>query len=291
MPGAIQVSESAGRRYSVCTLEKYKALQQQADATRLLAFETLHKAGGGHFGGVLSEIEILTVLYGGILKVDPKNPKWLERDHFILSKGHGAVGMAAVLAEAGFFDKEELKRYKKFDSTLGWHTTKKMPGIEHPTGSLGHGLSVGVGIALAKKMDKENSRVFVLLGDGECDEGSVWEAAMSAAKYRLENLVAIVDRNFHNLDAPTEQLMPLEPFADKWRAFGWAVRLADGHDVAVLWDTLSSVPFEPDRPSVLIAKTVKGKGVSFMEDVSEWHSKATTEEEFRIGLRDLQMEG
>lgn len=265
----------------------FSDLKRKADAARLLAFETLHKAGGGHFGGVLSEVEILTVLYSGILKVDPNNPKWSERDHFILSKGHGAVGMASVLCQAGYFGEDVVRSYKKFGSTLGWHTTNKMPGIEHPTGSLGHGLSVGVGIALAKRMDGKTSRVFVLLGDGECDEGSVWEAAMSAAKYRLDTLIAIIDRNSHNLDAPTEELMPLEPFAEKWEAFGWSARTTDGHDVAALWSELSQIPFERGRPSVLIASTTKGKGISFMEDVSEWHSNKTTEEQFAIGLEDL----
>ena len=268
--------------------DRRRVLEEKARASRLGAIEALHEAGGGHFGGVLSEIDILTVLYNGILTVDPRTPHGPNRDFFILSKGHGAVGLAAVLAEAGFIGKETLKTYKQLGSTLGWHTTKKMPGIEHPTGSLGHGLSVAVGIALARRVDGKAPRVFVLLGDGECDEGAVWEAAMSAAKYRLENLTAIVDRNRHNLDAPTEVEMPLEPFAEKWRAFGWAPRYVDGHDVIALWSSLVDVPFESGRPSVLIANTTKGKGVPFMEDVSEWHSSATTPEQFELAVRGLR---
>ena len=268
--------------------EAKSALAAQAHETRRLVFDTLHKVGGpGHYGGCLSEVEILTVLYGGILKVDPGNPTWEERDHFILSKGHGAVGLAAALAKAGFFDESVLQTYKKFGSTVGWHTTKKMPGIEHPTGSLGHGLSVAVGIAVAKKLSGKTSRVFALLGDGECNEGSVWEAAMSARKQKLDNLVAIVDRNHVSMDGPTAEIMPLEPFEEKWRAFGWATRTVDGHDVNALWNALSAVPFEADRPSVLIAETVKGKGVSFMENTAKWHAGVTTEEQYAAGLKEL----
>ncbi len=263
-------------------------LKRCAAAARLRAFKTLHKTGGGHFGGVLSEIELLTVLYGGILRIDPRDPKWAGRDYFLLSKGHGAVGLAAVLVELGLLDEEYLNSYKAFGSSLGWHTTKKMPWIEHPTGSLGHALSVAVGIALGERLSHRESRVFVLLGDGECDEGSIWEAAMSAAKYRLERLVAIVDRNFHNLDAPTEELMPLEPFEDKWRSFGWAVATADGHNVKSVWNELSKTPIEPGKPSVLVARTTKGKGVSFMEDVSEWHSNKTSAEQYATGVKELE---
>jgi len=266
----------------------YEQLRRNAAAARLRAFETLHYSGGGHFGGVLSATEIVTVLYSSILRIDAKDPKWPDRDYFLLSKGHGAVGLAAVLSQLGLIDEEYLRSYKAFDSSLGWHTTKKMPWIEHPTGSLGHGLSVAVGIALGKRLDHRESRVFVLLGDGECDEGSVWEAAMSASKYKLDGLIAIVDRNFHNLDAPTEELMPLEPFEDKWRAFGWAVTTADGHDVQDLWNELSRMPIEPGKPSVLIAHTIKGKGVSFMENVSEWHSNKTSAEQFAVGVEDLK---
>jgi len=266
----------------------FEQLRCNAAAARLRAFETLHNAGGGHFGGVLSETEILTVLYGGILRIDAQDPRWPDRDYFLLSKGHGAVGLAAVLVQLGLIDGGYLRSYKAFGSSLGWHTTKTMPWIEHPTGSLGHGLSVAIGIALGKQLDHRESRVFVLLGDGECDEGSVWEAAMSAAKYKLDGLIAIVDRNFHNLDAPTEELMPLEPFEDKWRAFGWAVATADGHDVQNLWNELIKMPIEPGKPSVLIARTIKGKGVSFMEDVSEWHSNKTSAEQHAVGVKDLK---
>ena len=268
--------------------EAKSTLATRAHEMRCLAFDVLHKAGGpSHFGGCLSEIEILTVLYGGILNIDPNNPTWEERDHFILSKGHGAVGLAAALAKVGFFGEDVLYTYKKFGSTLGWHTTKKMPGIEHPTGSLGHGLSVAVGVAFAKKLDGKASRVFTLLGDGECDEGAVWEAAMFASKYKLDNLVAIVDRNMLSMDGPTEEVMPLEPFEKKWEAFGWAAQTVDGHDIGALWNTFSGIPFEQGCPSAVIANTVKGKGVSFMENDYGWHARATTEEEYATGLKDL----
>lgn len=263
-------------------------LKQKAMEARRLLVTALHESGGGHYGGCLSELDILTVLYNGILSVKPDNPKWEARDHFILSKGHGAVGLASVLALRGFFPKEVLKTSKQFNASVGWHTTLKMPGIEHPTGSLGHGLSVGVGLALAKKLDGKKSRVFVLLGDGECDEGSVWEAAMTASKYGLDNLVAIVDRNRISYDGPTEEIMPLEPFADKWSSFGWSARSVDGHSVRELWEVFSGVPFETGKPSVVIALTVKGKGISFMENSVEWHAGSTTEKQYRIAIEELQ---
>ncbi len=263
-------------------------LRQKSMEARLLLINTLHESGGGHYGGCLSELDILAVLYNGILNIRPDDPEWEGRDHFILSKGHGAIGLASVLALRGFFPREVLKTSKKLDSCVGWHTTIKMPGIEHPTGSLGHGLSVAVGLAVAKKLDKKQSRVFVLLGDGECDEGSVWEGAMAASKYRLDNLVAIVDRNGISYDSRTEEVMPLEPFADKWKAFGWAVRSADGHSVGDLWNAFSAVPFEAGKPSVVIASTIKGKGVSFMENSVAWHAGPTTDEQYRTAIKELQ---
>lgn len=266
----------------------FALLEERAYQARLLLVKTLHESGGGHYGGCLSEVDILTVLYNGILNVEPENPKCEARDHFILSKGHGAIGLASVLALRGFFPEEVLRTSKQFDASVGWHTTLKMPGIEHPTGSLGHGLSVAVGLALAKRLDGRKSRVFVLLGDGECDEGSVWEAAMTASKYGLDNLIAIVDRNGISYDGPTEEIMPLETFADKWSSFGWSARAVNGHSVRELWEALSNVPFEEGRPSVVIASTVKGRGISFMEDRVEWHSGSMTDEQYRTAVRELQ---
>ena len=227
---------------------------------------------GAHVGGSMSAVEILTVLFfGGILRVDPAQPKKEGRDYFIFSKGHASAALYAALAERGFFPVEELKTYKQMGSRLAGHSLKSIPGVELATGSLGHGLAVGNGLAIAGRHDGADYRVFVVLGDGECQEGSVWEAAMAAAHYKLDNLVAIVDRNKVQEDGPTEEIMALEPFADKWRAFGWQVLEADGHDLQAVHGALSRVPFAPGKPSVLIAHTVKGKSLSFAEHNHQWH--------------------
>lgn len=227
---------------------------------------------GAHVGGSMSAIEILTVLlFDGVLNVDPARPKMEGRDYLIFSKGHASAALYAALAERGFLPVEELKTYKQMGSRLAGHSLKSIPGVELATGSLGHGLGVGNGIALAGKHDGSSYRVFVILGDGECQEGSVWEAAMTAAHYKLDNLVAIVDRNGVQEDGPTEQIMALEPFAEKWRAFNWEVREIDGHDPEALAAALHGVPFHPGRPSLLLAHTVKGKHVSFAEHDNAWH--------------------
>lgn len=227
---------------------------------------------GAHVGGSMSAVEILTVLFfGGILRVDPAQPKKEGRDYFIFSKGHASAALYAALAERGFFPVEELKTYKQMGSRLAGHSLKSIPGVELATGSLGHGLAVGNGLAIAGKHDRADYRVFVVLGDGECQEGSIWEAAMAAAHYKLDNLVVIVDRNKVQEDGPTEEIMALEPFADKWRAFGWEVHETDGHDLDALHGELAGVPFATGRPSVLIAHTVKGKSLSFAEHNHQWH--------------------
>lgn len=220
----------------------------------------------------MSAVEILTVLFfDGVLRVDPRQPKMEGRDYLIFSKGHASAVLYAALAERGFFPREELATYKQMGSRLAGHSLKSIPGVELATGSLGHGLGVGNGVALAAKHDRQGFRVFVVLGDGECQEGSVWEAAMTAAHYKLDNVIAIVDRNGVQEDGPTEQIMALEPFADKWRAFNWEVREVDGHDVAALGAALHHVPFAPGKPSLLLARTVKGKGISFAENTNAWH--------------------
>jgi transketolase len=227
---------------------------------------------GAHVGGSMSAIEILAVLlFDGVLNVDPAQPKMEGRDYLIFSKGHASAALYGALAERGFFPVEELRTYKRMGSRLAGHSLKSIPGVELATGSLGHGLAVGNGVALAGKHDGSTYRVFVVLGDGECQEGSVWEAAMAAAHYRLDNLVAIVDRNGVQEDGPTEEIMALEPLAGKWRAFNWAVREVDGHDVEALSAALHDLPFAPGRPSLLLAKTVKGKGISFAEHQNAWH--------------------
>jgi transketolase len=271
--------------------DRAATLRRRAEETRLLALRALYESGGGHFGGTLSEIDILTVLYEEILNIDPRRPGWNERDIFILSKGHGAFGLSAVLCRRGYFQADLLMRAKSLDAELGWHTTAKIPGIDFPTGSLGHGLPVAVGLALGFRLSGRQSRVFVLLGDGECNEGSVWEAALSASKYGLDSLVAVVDRNRYSMDGPTEEILPLEPLADKWRAFGWATTEVDGHDIGALMEAFAGLPLLESRPSVVIAHTVKGRGVSFMEGKAEWHSRAMTDAEMETALAEFRKRG
>jgi transketolase len=244
---------------------------------------------GAHLGGSLSCVEILTALFfDGVLAVDPREPRKEGRDYLIFSKGHSSAALYAALAERGFFPAADLATYKKTGSRLAGHPLKGVPGIELATGSLGHGLSVANGLALAGKHDGKGYRVFVVLGDGECQEGSVWEAAMTAAHYRLDNLVAIVDRNGVQEDGPTEEIMALEPFAAKWRAFGWEVREVDGHDLGALSAALHGVPFRAGRPSLVVAATVKGKGVSFAEGDHRYHYCKLTPEQRDQALAELE---
>jgi transketolase len=246
-------------------------LEQKAAEIRRIVASVFDKAGGGHYGGSLSEADILAALYFRVLKVDPKQPKWPCRDRFVLSKGHGATGFYAALSLAGFFPVEELDNFNQLDSLFGTHPDmNKVPGADMSTGSLGLGMSAAVGMAMAGLIDKKSWRVFTLVGDGECHEGIVWEAAMSASHHNLENLTVIVDRNTFSMDGPTEEVMSLEPFAEKWEGFGWVVRTVDGHDMRQLVDALEAVPFVPGKPSVIIARTIKGKGISFLEN--RWNS-------------------
>jgi transketolase len=243
---------------------------------------------GAHIGGSMSSVEILTVLYfDGVLRIDPGSPEWEERDYLIFSKGHSSAALYAVLAERGFFPVSELATYKQPGSRLAGHPSRGIPGVELATGSLGHGLPVGTGMALAGKHDAADYRVFVLLGDGECQEGSVWEAAMAAGHYRLDNLVAIVDRNGFQEDGPTEQVMRLEPFAEKWRSFGWQVAELDGHDLAQLSDALHAVPLEPGMPTCLIARTIKGHGLSFTANTHLWHYGKLTPAQYAQARAEL----
>ncbi len=245
-------------------------------------------AGQGHIGADLSEADILATLFFNILTIDPGRPEDLDRDRFILSKGHGVGGLYCTLVEAGFLPENLLRTYLQFDSLLPGHPVRqKIPWIELNTGALGHGLSVGVGLAMAGRMDNRSSRVFVLTGDGELQEGSVWEAAMSAARFRLGNLVAIVDRNTLQLADRTEQVMPLEPLGAKWQAFGWDVHEVDGHDPAALIAVMSRLDPAGETPHVLIAHTTKGKGVSFMEDRAVWHHKVPDAGEAARALQEL----
>jgi len=231
--------------------------------------------------------ELLAVLYGKALRVDPKNPQWAERDRFILSKGHGCAGLYAVLAETGFFPIEELDTFYLNGTRLAGHATTTVPGVEVSTGSLGHGLSVGAGMALAAKRDGQSHRVVVMLSDGECDEGSIWEAVLFAPQHQLDNLVVIVDYNKIQSLGTVKEVMDLDPFAEKWGAFRWAVREIDGHDVDQVSAALDAVPFESGRPSCIIAHTVKGKGVSFMEHQLLWHYRTPQGDEFKNAMLEL----
>lgn len=262
--------------------ELEKKLKNLTIESKLLTMKMFHESGqGGHYGGSFSSAEFLTVMYNEILKVDPKNPKWEERDHFILSRGHICGLFVAVLALRGFLDKEVLSTYDEINSSIGMHTTLKIPGCEFAAGSLGHGLPAGVGAALAKKLDKIPSRVFVYMGDGEINEGSVWEAAMAAGKYKLDNLITAIDRNMMNYEGNTESIMPLEPLEDKWKSFGWAVKTVDGHNIAALYDVLSSLPLQKNKPSCIIVKSVKGKGIPSMEGNWKYHYAKVSDEDFQ----------
>jgi len=266
-------------------------LSAKAKELRRVIFNSICNGGGGHIPASLSIVEILTVLYYAVLNLDPKNSKDPKRDRFILSKGHAGVALYAVLADRGFFPKDELNKFGKENSILGGHPDMyKVPGIEASTGSLGHGFPFAVGIALAGKMDGQNYKVFVIMGDGECQEGSIWEAAMFAPQHRLDNLVAIIDYNKLQAMDRLEAIVGIEPLADKWRAFGWAVQEVDGHDIAALQNIFKKAPFAKGKPSLIITHTVKGKGVSFMENSPIWHYRLPNPEELKIVCKELELE-
>lgn len=244
---------------------------QLAWLIRRHGIEMTHLSGGSHIGAVLSAADIIAVLYADVLRFDSENPKWDERDRFIMSKGHAGAAVYAALAESGFFDPAELKTHYANGSRLSGHVSHYLPGVDFSTGSLGHGLSAAAGMALAAKQDGKHHRVFALLGDGECDEGSVWEAALFANQYRLENLVAIIDHNHMQSLDTCEKTLELEDFGAKWKAFGWNVTELNGHDHAALHEALKDTHNQGHKPTVIIANTVKGKGVSFMENDILWH--------------------
>ncbi|MBI2328335.1 MAG: transketolase [Chloroflexi bacterium] len=247
------------------------------------------KAGSGHPGGSLSAVEIITALYFKLLRHNPKEPCWPERDRFILSKGHTAPVLYAALAECGYFPMEELDTLRQLDSCLQGHCDcTATPGVEMSAGSLGQGLSFAIGVALAGRLDSQPYRVYALLGDGECDEGQVWEAAMAAAHFKLDNLVAIVDNNGLQIDGWNRDIMNLEPFSQKWQAFGWHVIEGDGHDLAQLIDAFNQAKSVKGQPTVIIAHTIKGKGVSFMENNVGFHGKAPTAAEVEMALKELE---
>jgi transketolase len=251
--------------------------------------EMICTAQAGHPGGSLSATDIVTALYFRIMRIDPQKPQWPDRDRFILSKGHACPVWYAVLAERGFFDKSHLATLRRLNSILQGHPDMhKTPGIDMTAGSLGHGLSAGVGMALSGKLQQKDFNVWIVIGDGESQEGSIWEAAMSAAKWKLDNLTAILDRNNLQNDYYVDDLMPIEPIADKWRAFGWNVLEIDGHNMKAVVKSLETAKAFKNGPTIIIARTIKGKGVSYMENVCEWHGKAPNNEQANQALDEIR---
>ncbi|MCX6767331.1 MAG: transketolase [Candidatus Micrarchaeota archaeon] len=267
--------------------KKLAELRKKARETRKTVLQMIAGAASGHPGGSLSCIEIMVALFER-LRLDPKNPHWKERDRFVMSKGHAAPVLYACLADKGFFPKEELKTLRKLGSRLQGHPETTTPGVDVPTGSLGHGLSMANGMALAGKLDKAKWRVYALLGDGECDEGQVWEAAATAAHHKLDNVVAIVDRNMVQLDGPTEEIKRLGNLAEKFRSFGWNAIEVDGHDFGQIMGALDAAEGFKGKPTALIALTVKGKGVSFAEGKAAYHGKPIVGEELEKALIELE---
>lgn len=264
------------------------AIEARAARMRYDIIEMIAEAGSGHPGGSLSAAEIVATLYFGVMKHDPARPAWAERDRFVLSKGHAAPVLYAALAEAGYLGRDQLKTLRKLGSILQGHPDcKKTPGVEISTGSLGQGLAIANGIALGLRLDRSESRVFCLLGDGELQEGEVWEAAMFAAHHGLDHVVAIVDHNGLQIDGACTDVMCLGEVAQKFKAFGWEVREVNGHSVAELIEAISAAPAAPGVPVCVVARTVKGKGVSFMEGNAGWHGKAPDAEQTAAALAEL----
>lgn len=255
-------------------------LEKTSNECRIDILRMLEAAGSGHPGGSLSIIDIVTTLFFHEMKMDPKNPAWADRDRFVLSKGHGVPALYAVLAKKGAIPKEELLTLRQLNSRLQGHPDRVLlPFVEASTGSLGQGLSIAQGIALALKLQKKSARVFCLIGDGESQEGQIWETAMSAPKYKLNNLVCFLDNNNGQIDGHVEEVMDIRPIADKWRAFRWAVHEIDGHSFTDIVEALDKARDEKERPTMIVARTVKGKGVSFMENKISWHGVAPNKEE------------
>ncbi|MYC31184.1 MAG: transketolase [Chloroflexi bacterium] len=269
--------------------QKHSIPEMQAIARELRRdiIQTIYTAGSGHPGGSLSELEILIALYFHVMNHDAANPRWPDRDRFILSKGHASPGFYAVLAKAGYFPREELATYRQLNSRIQGHAHPMTPGVEMNSGSLGMGLSFALGCALAARLDGKKYNVYALLGDGECDEGEIWEAAMSAAHHNATNLVAIVDRNRIQNDRFTDDVMRLEPLRRKWQDFGWRVYEIDGHSLDELVATLEKARRGRTKPTAIIANTVKGKGVSFMENNPGFHGRAPNAEEFAKAMEEL----
>lgn len=268
--------------------KEIKLLEEKAKHIRRLVIKMLAQAGSGHPGGSLSAADLITCLYFKVLRHNPKEPHWPERDRFHLSKGHCCPSLYAALSEAGYFPDEHLWTLRRLGSILQGHPDRRVPGVEVASGSLGQGLSVALGMSLAAKIDKRDYRVYCLMGDGEIQEGNIWEAAMAASHYQRDNLCAILDYNGFQIDGCTREIMDLEPIVDKWRAFGWHTIEINGHNIREILDAFEEAKMIKDKPAIIIAHTVKGKGVSFMEGVLEFHGRAPTKEEAAKALKELE---
>ena len=270
--------------------QEWLALEKKAHELRLLTLDTTKWAGSGHIGGGMSALDVMTVLYHKYMKIDVKNPKWEDRDRFILSKGHVGVAYAPLLCDLGFNDKELLKTFNLSNSTMGIHLdSNKVVGVDASTGSLGHGMSIAVGTALAARVTGKDFKTYVLLGDGECDEGSNWEAAMSAAHYKTTNMISFVDRNKCMIDGRTEDVMRLEPLADKWASFGFEVKVIDGNNIKEICDAIDeALANTTDKPYMIILDTIKGCGIDFMEDNYTWHYGAIDDTKYQQAKESLE---
>tara|TARA_B100000212_G_scaffold30987_1_gene20216 strand:- start:64 stop:897 length:834 start_codon:yes stop_codon:yes gene_type:complete len=264
-----------------------KDLQLKSIEYRKTILEIIYKSGAGHTAGSLSCIDILNVLYNNVLEINPSNFNSIDRNHYVQSKGHSVEALYTVLCDKGFYTREELNTLNKFKSHFIGHPTRKIRGIEHNTGALGHGLSVAAGMAIGLKLDKKPYKVFTLLGDGEISEGSIWEGIMSANKYKLDNLIIIIDRNKLQITGKTEDVNPIEPLREKFLSFGLAVQEVNGNSIKDLISIFKKIPFEDHKPNLIIANTVKGSGISFIENQVVWHHKVPTETEFQDALTEL----
>ncbi|CCL09493.1 putative transketolase N-terminal section [Clostridioides difficile T61] len=268
--------------------KQIKRLEEKSNQIRKEILDVVYNAKSGHVGGAMSSTDILTTLYYHVMNISIENAKNSNRDRFILSKGHIAEALYCILADKGFFSRDKLKTYSQFNSTLIGHPNNKNEGVEVSTGSLGHGLSLAVGMAIAGKRDKKSYRVFTLMGDGELAEGSVWEGAMASSHYKLDNLVAIIDRNKLQISGTTEEVMTLENLQEKWESFGWEVVQVDGNNIRELVEVFDKIPLKKNKPTMIIANTIKGKGISFMENNVKWHHGVLTEEQYIKAVKDLK---
>ncbi len=269
------------------SLDTIKVLKLKSILHRRLVLKMIYTAKAGHTGGSLSCVDILNVLYNHVMNINPENFPDINRDHYIHSKGHSVEALYAVLADKGFFKLVDLDTTEKYGSDFIGHPTRKVPGIEQNTGALGHGLSIAVGMALAAKKNGNKDRVYTIMGDGEITEGSIWEASASASNFHLDNLIAIIDRNTLQITGRTEEVMAMEPIEEKFTAFGFAVRCVDGHNIPDMIELFNNIPFETGKPNLVIARTIKGRGISFMEDQVGWHHHVPTEAEYATAMKEL----